>query len=40
MPVRDKAAEERKRFEADLRAVRAFIDKRGDEARHGGSAAA
>jgi uracil-DNA glycosylase family protein len=40
MPDRDKAAEERKRFEADLRAVRAFIDRRGDETRHGGSAAA
>jgi DNA polymerase len=40
MPDRDKAAEELKRFEADLRAVKAFIDRRGDEARHGGPMAA
>jgi probable DNA metabolism protein len=40
MPDRDKAAEELKRFEADLRAVRAFIDRRGEGTRHGGSAAA
>jgi DNA polymerase len=39
MPDRDKAAAELERFEGDLRAVRAFIDKRGDEARHGGPAA-
>ena len=38
MPDRDKAAEELVRFEADLRAVRAFIDRRGDEVRHGGPA--
>jgi uracil-DNA glycosylase family protein len=35
MPDREKAAEELKRFEADLRAVKAFIDRRGDEVRHG-----
>ena len=39
MPDRDRAAEELTRFEADLRAVRAFIDRRGDEVRHGGRAA-
>lgn len=39
IPDRQKAAEEAKRFEADLRAVKAFIDKRGDETRHGGLAA-
>jgi DNA polymerase len=36
MPDRDKAAEELARFEADLRAVRAHVDRRGDEVRHGG----
>jgi uracil-DNA glycosylase family protein len=36
IPDRDKAADEQKRFEADLRAVKAFIDRRGDEVRHGG----
>jgi DNA polymerase len=36
MPDRDKAAEELARFEADLRAVRAYVDRRGDEVRHGG----
>jgi hypothetical protein len=40
MPDRDKAAEELKRFEADLRAVKAFIDRRGDEVRRGGPMAA
>jgi DNA polymerase len=40
MPDRDRAAEELKRFEADLRAVRAFIDRRGDEVRHGAPDAA
>jgi uracil-DNA glycosylase family protein len=40
MPDRDKAAEELKRFEADLRAVKAFIDRRGDEVRKGGPLAA
>ena len=39
MPDRHKAAEELQRFESDLRAVRAFIDKRGDEARRGGPTA-
>lgn len=36
LPDREKAAEERARFAADLRAVRAFIDRRGDEVRSGG----
>ncbi len=40
MPDRDKAAEELLRFEADLRAVKAFIDRRGDEVRHGAPKAA
>ena len=40
MPDRAKAAEELKRFEADLRAVKAFIDRRGDEVRRGGPLAA
>lgn len=40
MPDRDKAAEELARFEADLRAVKAFIDRRGDEVRSGGPLAA
>lgn len=40
MPDRDKAAEEQKRFEADLRSVKAFIDRRGDDVRHGGPLAA
>ena len=35
MPDRDKAAEELARFEADLRAVKAYVDKRGDEVRRG-----
>jgi uracil-DNA glycosylase family protein len=33
MPDRDKAAEEMKRFGADLGAVKAFIDRRGDDVR-------
>ncbi len=40
MPDRDKAVEERRRFEADLKAVRAFIDRRGDDVRRGGPIAA
>ncbi len=40
MPDREKAAEELKRFEADLQAVKAFIDRRGDEVRSGGPLAA
>ncbi len=40
MPDREKAAEELKRFEADLKAVKAFIDRRGDEVRSGGPLAA
>jgi probable DNA metabolism protein len=40
MPDREQAAIERERFEADLRAVRAFIDRRGDEVRKGGPLAA
>jgi DNA polymerase len=40
MPDRDKAAEERERFEHDLRAAKAFIDRRGDEVRSGGPLAA
>ncbi len=40
MPDRDKAHEEIKRFEADLRAVKAFIDRRGNEVRSGGPLAA
>jgi uracil-DNA glycosylase family protein len=33
IPEREKAAAELKQFEADLRAVKAFIDRRGDEVR-------
>ena len=40
LPDRDRAAEETQRFEADLRAVKAFIDRRGDEVRSGGPLAA
>ena len=40
MPDRDKAHEELKRFEADLRTVKAFIDRRGDDVRSGGPLAA
>ena len=36
LPDRETAAEELAQFEADLRAVKAFIDKRGDEVRRGG----
>lgn len=35
IPEADRKAEEIKKFEADLRAVKAFIDRRGDEVRHG-----
>jgi uracil-DNA glycosylase len=35
MPDRDKAAQELKSFESDLRAVKAFINRRGDDVRHG-----
>ena len=38
LPDRDKAADELLRFEADLRAVRAFVDRRGDEVRRGAAA--
>lgn len=40
IPDREKAAAERARFEADLEAVRVFIDRRGDEVRRGGPLAA
>jgi uracil-DNA glycosylase family protein len=40
MPDREKAKEELRRFEDDLRAVKAFIDRRGEGARHGGPLAA
>ena len=40
MPDRDKAAEELERFEADLRAVKSFIDRRGEDVRSGGPLAA
>ena len=40
IPDRQQAAEEQERFEADLRAVKAFIDRRGDEVRHGGPSVA
>jgi DNA polymerase len=40
MPDRENAAEELKRFEADLRTVKLFIDRRGDDVRHGGPLAA
>ncbi len=33
LPDREKAAAEQQRFEADLRAVKAFIDRRGDDVR-------
>jgi DNA polymerase len=36
MPDREKAAEELKRFEADLRTVKRLIDRRGDDVRSGG----
>ena len=39
-PDREKAAEEQKRFEDDLRAVKAFIDRRSEGVRHGGPMAA
>jgi DNA polymerase len=40
LPDRDRAAEELRRFEADLRAVKAFIDRRGHAARGSGPVAA
>jgi len=40
IPEADRKAEELARFEHDLRAARAFIDRRGEGVRHGGSAAA
>jgi len=40
LPDRVRAAEELEHFEADLRAVKAFIDRRGDDVRHGGPMAA
>jgi len=36
IPEADRKAEELKRFEADLRAVRAYVDRRGDDVRRGG----
>ena len=35
LPDREEVARELERFEADLRAVKAFIDRRGDEVRSG-----
>jgi uracil-DNA glycosylase family protein len=40
IPEADRKAEELKRFEHDLRGVKAFIDRRGEGVRHGSSAAA
>ena len=40
IPEADRKAEELERFEADLRAVKTFIDRRGDEVRRGGPLAA
>jgi DNA polymerase len=40
IPDSDRKAEEIKKFEADLRAVKAFIDRRGDEVRHRAGTAA
>jgi DNA polymerase len=40
MPDREKAEDELRRFEDDLRAVKAFIDRRGEGSRHGGPLAA
>lgn len=34
LPDREQAQTEHNRFVADLRAVRAFIDRRGEEVRH------
>ena len=39
IPEAERKAEEFKKFEADLRAVRAYVDRRGDEVRHGGDVA-
>ncbi|MEO6394883.1 MAG: UdgX family uracil-DNA binding protein [Devosia sp.] len=36
MPDRERAEDEKRRFEQDLSAVKAFIDRRDDSARHGG----
>lgn len=35
IPEAERKADEQKRFEADLRAVKAFIDRRGDDVRRG-----
>jgi DNA polymerase len=35
IPEAERKAEELKKFEADLRAVKAYVDRRGDEVRHG-----
>jgi len=40
IPDREEAARELERFEADLRAVKAFIDRRSDEVRRSGGQAA
>jgi uracil-DNA glycosylase family protein len=40
IPEAERKAEEHKRFERDLRAVRAYIDRRGEEVRRGGPLAA
>jgi DNA polymerase len=40
IPEPDRKAEEIKKFQADLRAVKAFVDRRGDEVRHGADRAA
>ena len=39
IPDAERKAEELKKFEADLRAVRAYVDRRGDEVRRGGHGA-
>ena len=39
-PAASNLDEELKRFEADLRTVKAFIDRRGDDVRSGGPLAA
>lgn len=39
IPEHDRKIEEQQRFEADLKSVRAFIDRRGEGIRHGGDAA-
>jgi DNA polymerase len=40
IPDREKAAEELRRFEADLRAVKAFLERRRDNVGPGGPLAA